>query len=53
MRLAVVAVCGLFLSATLLGCGGAAIPTPSPDAKPGPPPGTSDDLTKPPVDKKK
>ena len=46
MRLLIASVCGLFLAATLPGCGGATIPTPPENAKPGPPPGTSEDIVK-------
>ena len=42
MRCKIVAVLALFLVANLAGCGGSAIPEPAADAKPGPPPGTSD-----------
>jgi hypothetical protein len=39
----VVVLLGLFLVANFVGCSGSAsIPEPSADAKPGPPPGTSD-----------
>ena len=47
MRIAIAALLGLFLTATLIGCGGGAtIPAPPENAKAGPPPGTSADLTK-------
>jgi len=46
MRLLIASVCGLFLAATLAGCGGATIPSPPENAKPGPPPGTSEDMVK-------
>jgi hypothetical protein len=46
MRLLIAPLCGLFLAATLAGCGGVTIPTPPENAKPGPPPGTSDDMVK-------
>ncbi len=46
MRLPIATLCGLFLASTLVGCGGAAIPTPPENSKPGPPPGTSDDMMK-------
>ena len=45
-RLLIASLCGLFLAATLAGCGGATIPSPPENAKPGPPPGTSDDFVK-------
>jgi hypothetical protein len=45
-RLLITSLCGLFLAATLAGCGGVTIPTPPDNAKPGPPPGTSDDMVK-------
>ena len=51
MRTAISAVLGLFLASTLLGCGGATIPEPPGNAKGGPPPGASADLTK--IEKKK
>ena len=46
MRLLIVAICGLFVATAGLGCGGAAIPEPPADAKAGPPPGTSPEMTK-------
>jgi hypothetical protein len=47
MRFAIAVLCGLFLTANLVGCsGGAAIPTPPDNAKAGPPPGTSPDTIK-------
>ena len=52
MRIAISVVLGLFLASTLLGCGGATIPTPPENAKAGPPPGTPDELPKP-IEKKK
>lgn len=52
MRLALAAVLGLFVASTLIGCGGSSIPAPPNNAKPGPPPGTSDAWNKP-ADKKK
>lgn len=53
MRSLVVAFCGLFVMATLLGCGAAAIPDPPANAKPGPPPGTSPEMIKSEKDAKK
>jgi hypothetical protein len=45
MRPPIIALAGLFLSATLLGCGGAAaIPQPPAQATTGPPPGTSPEM---------
>jgi hypothetical protein len=42
----IVALAGVFLSTTLLGCGGSAtIPSPPSDAKAGPPPGTEKNLS--------
>jgi hypothetical protein len=52
MRLALAAVLSLFVASTLTGCGGASIPAPPSDAKPGPPPGTTDAWNKPPEKKK-
>ncbi len=47
MRLAISALCGIFLSAIFIGCGsGDVTTTPPSDAKAGPPPGTSPDATK-------
>ena len=46
MRLLIAAVSSLFVASLVLGCGGAAIPTPSETAKAGPPPGTSPDMIK-------
>ncbi|WP_435011471.1 hypothetical protein P12x_002783 [Tundrisphaera lichenicola] len=46
MRFAIALLCGLFATATLVGCGGATIPEPPANAKAGPPPGTSDDMVK-------
>ena len=46
MRLLIASVCGLFLAASLAGCGGATIPSAPDNAKPGPPPGTSEDMFK-------
>jgi len=46
MRFWIVAVCGLFVATSGFGCGGTTIPTPPADAKAGPPPGTSPDMTK-------
>jgi hypothetical protein len=46
MRLLIASVCGLFLAASLAGCGGATIPSPPENAKPGPPPGSSDEVVK-------
>jgi hypothetical protein len=47
MRLLIGSLSGLFLAATLAGCGGVTIPSSPENAKPGPPPGTSDDMAKP------
>jgi len=48
MRPSIAALAGLFLSATLLGCGGSAtIPEPPPQVKAGPPPGSSPEMEKP------
>jgi hypothetical protein len=47
MRRSLILLAGLFLSATLPGCGGSAtIPAPPSTASGGPPPGTSDDMLK-------
>ena len=46
MRSLIVALSGLFLVSTCLGCGGATIPSPAEGAKAGPPPGTSPDMNK-------
>jgi hypothetical protein len=46
MRLLIGSICGLFLAATIAGCGGVTIPAPPANAKPGPPPGTSDEMVK-------
>ena len=46
MRFLIVVVSGLFVASLALGCGGASIPTPAENAKAGPPPGTSPDMTK-------
>jgi hypothetical protein len=47
MRSLLIALGGLFLSATLLGCGASAtIPTPPSNAPTGPPPGTSPEMAK-------
>ena len=47
MRLAIAALCGLFLAATLAGCGGSGTSaTPPAEAKAGPPPGAPGDMTK-------
>ena len=46
MRLSIAAICGFFLAAALIGCGGASIPSAPENAKPGPPPGTSVDMLK-------
>ncbi len=53
MRFLIVAVCGLFLASAGLGCGGVSVPLPPENAKPGPPPGTSPDMTKAVKDTKK
>ena len=44
-RYLTVAVAGLFMASIGFGCGGAAIPEPPANAKPGPPPGTSPEMT--------
>ena len=46
MRLAISGLMGIFLAATLVGCGGSSLPSAPGDAKPGPPPGSSDIMTK-------
>ncbi len=50
MRLPIATLAAAFLGATLIGCGGAAIPQPPDGAKagppPGPPPGSSPDMFK-------
>ena len=46
MRALIVSLCGLFLMASMAGCGSATIPSPPDNAKPGPPPGASADLVK-------
>jgi len=46
MRPPIAALAGMFLSANLLGCGASAtIPQPPANEKPGPPPGTSPEMT--------
>jgi hypothetical protein len=46
MRPSITALAGLFLSATLLGCGGATIPEPpASQTSGGPPPGSSPEMT--------
>ena len=52
MRFATAVLCGLFLTANLVGCGGATIPGPPDNAKAGPPPGTSDNAIKKPEKKR-
>ena len=44
-RSLIVAVAGLFMASSSLGCGGAGIPEPPANAQPGPPPGTSPEMT--------
>ncbi len=46
MRLPIATLAAAFLGATLIGCGGAAIPQPPDGAKAGPPPGSSPDMFK-------
>lgn len=46
MRFAIAALCGLFLTANLAGCSGTTNSSAPENAKPGPPPGTSDDWSK-------
>ena len=46
MRHLLLALCLAFAGSTIAGCGGgASIPTPPADAKAGPPPGTSSEMT--------
>lgn len=52
MRPALSLLCACFLTSALAGCGGSAIPAPSDQAKPGPFPGASPELTKT-IEKKK
>ncbi len=51
MRITLSMLCVCFLGSALAGCGGGAVPAPSDQAKPGPPPGASPELTKT-IDKK-
>ncbi len=53
MRLAIAVLCGLFLTATLPGCGGTPTADAPAGAKAGPPPGAPGDMTKIPKDAKK